>query len=287
MKLLISFLILLAAGANQFLASAESSEPSLRPAGVAEKTGYQPGDSVVTIPAWVRALPDFCFAGIEGLRRVEFEEGSRCVSIGGHAFAECPDLREIALPAGLKQLGEGCFRECCSLESLAIPEGVWVIPKEMALRCVSLREATIPPTVSDIKDSAFNGCVALRDIPLPAALRHIGANAFSDCASLQEVEVPDGVSQLESYAFSGCSHLRRAKLPDSFEALGELIFSGCTSLGEIIAPAAAPPSFECESFLFDPDDEAAYGRCTLRVPARSEASYRRSHGWDLFRNIKQ
>lgn len=258
----------------------------LRPDGTAEKLGYHRGDTAIVIPAWVRALPDFCFAGCDSLRYVTFESGSRCVSLGVGLFAECTDLRQIELPVSLRTIGEGAFRECRSLRSLSIPEGVWQIPKEMCLRCPALETVSLPASLREIRDAAFCGDSSLREISFPPKLNRIGANAFSDCRSLTEVNIPSAVKKLESYAFSGCTALRKATLPDNFEALGELIFSGCTSLREITEPTRVPPSFECESYLFDPTETEAYARCTLRVPADRRSAYADAHAWHLFKKIK-
>ena len=127
------------------LTSHNAAAHGLRPAGEAEKLGYSPGDTVLVIPASVRSLPPFCFAGCDDLVRVTFADGSQCSEIGEFCFAECTALRRITLPPSLRVMGEGMLRECRALENLTVPSGVPALPKELCLRCSSLENISMPP----------------------------------------------------------------------------------------------------------------------------------------------
>ncbi len=283
MRLLLA--ILLSASALLAPVSAKAASAELRPFGVAESLGYEPGDSLLVIAADVESLPDYAFAGCRGLRRVVFEAGSRCTAIGECAFAEARDLQEISLPESLVSIGEGAFRECASLQLLALPQGVTIVPKEMCLRCESLEEIDFTAALTEIGSFAFTGCAELRRLVLPSLLRSIGSNAFGGCRRIKEVIVPDNVRQLESYIFAGCEALEWAVLPGRHDLLGELIFADTPSLREITINSTIPPEFDCDSSLFEPGDTAAWQRCTLRVPAASIPAYTEAPGWQLFHHI--
>lgn len=258
----------------------------LRPDGVAENLGYTPGDTLMIIPAYVKEVPDHCFAGCPALRRVEFEPGSRCRSIGEYAFAECSRLEEISLPSGIAAIGEGAFRECRSLRRLSLPDGMREVERELCLRCVALSEVSFPQHLAKIGAMAFAGCDSLESVRFPASLTVIGNNAFSGCRSIEEVVLPTALRQLESYAFEGCRSLRRLVLPAAGNELGELIVADCPKLTEIEARSEVPPAFECGSSLFELDDTAASLRCTLIVPQGAEAAYRMAPGWKLLSKIR-
>lgn len=268
-----------------FAAVGSQASAELRCAGIAERLGWESGDSAVVIPANVRKLPDFAFAGVEGLRRVEFPADSRCEIIGDFAFAECPDLEEVILPPTMVKLGEGIFRNCRNLKKINIPQRMWAIPKECFNGCESLEEIDLSPITLELGAFSFCGCTSLRGITFPGELKRVGNNAFSRCIKLEEVELPESVTLLDSYAFSDCISLRRVVLPANRERLGELIFSGCESLQEIVEGADVPPSFECGSYLFDPGD-AAYERCRLLVDCKSQKSYGLHHCWKDFKRIE-
>ncbi|MDE6804699.1 MAG: leucine-rich repeat domain-containing protein, partial [Muribaculaceae bacterium] len=69
-------------------------------------------DSVLHVPASVRSLPDFAYAGRDDIAEVRFEAGSKLTKIGDYAFWQCGSLRRVEFPASVTQLGEGCLKEC-------------------------------------------------------------------------------------------------------------------------------------------------------------------------------
>ena len=79
-------------------------------------------------------------------------------------FSGCASLAEIALPDGLKALGEKVFSGCAALKSVKIPAEVTVIPTEAFSGCSSLESITIPKSVSHINEHAFDGCTALKKV---------------------------------------------------------------------------------------------------------------------------
>ena len=268
------------------LTAIQAPAQDLRRPATAESYGWHPGDTLIVIPARVVQVPPFTFAGMKGLRHVRFAEGSHCVKICQHAFAYCEDLETITLPKDFTTFEEGCFRDCYKLRELDIPPGVWELPRSFAQNCESLRRVSLPKWLRNIRAHAFAGCTLLEDITIPPDLREVSNNAFSGCASIRELHFPASVTLIDSYAFSDCTSLERLTLPANMKPLGELIVSGCRNLREISELSRRPPSIECESFLFDPDDAEAYTRCTLRVDPASLELYRRFHAWNLFRNIE-
>lgn len=199
------------------------------------------------------------FADRVDVEEIYFEDGSGILEIPDYAFLGCTSLRKVRLPEGLKIIGFQAFSECSSLEYV-----------------------NFPISLEDIGSNSFTYCEKLRDPRFPEGLVHIGHNAFSFCNSLEEVFLPDSLQEIESYAFSDCKSLRKVRFPANGKMLGELILNCCPSVVEIIEPSPIPPTFDCDSFIFDPQDTAAYHRCILTVPSSSIPSYRQSPSWSLF-----
>jgi len=244
-------------------------------------------DSVLTVGKGVTRIPEYAYKDRDDIREIRFEEGpSSLREIGEYAFLGCASLKRVELPAGAKKLGTGCFRECVSLKELDIPAGTVTLPSEAFYGCTSLERVSLPASLQTIGSRAFIYCDALKEISFPERLKNIGSNAFSFCKRLEEVMIPRTVTELESYAFSSCSSLKKAMLPSNGSLLGELIFSGCEALTEIVEASPVVPKFDCASFLFDPDDEAAYRRVVLMVSPGKVAAYRSAPGWRLFQNIE-
>lgn len=189
-----------------------------------------------------------------------FSSDCGVTEIPEYAFLGCTNLKKVVLPAGMKKIGFQAFCECSSLEEINFPE-----------------------SLEDIGSNAFAYCKSLRDPVFPSGLKHIGHNAFSFCGSLVDIFLPDSIEELESYAFSDCANLRSVRLPGNDRLLGELMMNCCPKLTEVIEPSPIVPKFDCESYIFDPDDTAAYSRCTLVVPNGSVEAYRSSPSWSLFK----
>lgn len=247
--------------------------------------GYTAGNTVATVPASVKSIPEMAFADCSSLKEIRFAPGARVASIGANAFLGCKALERIALPSSVLTLGEGCFRECAALKKLVIPAGVKKLPRFMCEWDEALEEVILPAGLKDIGSHAFAYCSSLKKISIPSGVTHIGSNVFSFCTSLREMEIPDSVKELESYAFSECTSLERVKLPANPSMLGELIFSGCRSLELIREPSTVPPTFDCNSFLFEPDEAWLYDECSLEVPVGSVNAYREAHGWNLIKKF--
>lgn len=242
-------------------------------------------DSILTIDSNIKSIPDYTYKDRTDIKEVRFSAFSKLQEIGDYAFLGCANLKKITLPETLLKLGEGAFRECYALDSLVIPKGVKTLPKALCMWDRNLKSVALPNRLADIGSHAFAYCESLSEIEIPSAVVHIGSNVFSGCSNLKEIELPANLKELESYAFSDCKSLVRAKLPANSNMLGELIFSGCINLRELIAPSKIPPTFDCNSFIFEPDEIELYDHCRLVVPKKNEDAYRSALGWNLFKNF--
>ncbi|MDE5813945.1 MAG: leucine-rich repeat domain-containing protein [Muribaculaceae bacterium] len=196
------------------------------------------------------------------IEEVVIAEGQGITEIPDYAFLGCTSLKKVRLPKGLRKIGFQAFSECSALE-----------------------EINLPSSLEDIGSNSFTYCSSLDGLTFPDCLKHIGHNAFSFCDSLKEAILPDSLEEIESYAFSDCESLRKVRLPANDRLLGELMMNCCPRLEEIEAPSVKAPKFDCESFIFDPEDVEAYERCILKVPENGKDSYIVSRSWQMFNKI--
>lgn len=258
----------------------------LRPPGMAEKLGYHEGDSTILIPAWVRELPAYCFAGCKGLRSVRFESDSRLGKISEYAFTECEDLEEFDMPRGVLYISEGAFRGCRKLRTIELPERIQRITRETFAYCRDLNGIKLPAGIREIGALAFIDCRSLELSEIPRGVAKIGNNAFCRCFSIREMKLPATCKDLGSYAFADCTSLTSVELPANEAMLGELIFSGCNKLRLIREGSLVPPIIECNSTLFEPSDKAAWRECVVIVPPGRLQSYKDSPFWNTFKKLK-
>ena len=152
--------------------------------------------------------------------------------------------------------------------------------------CGRLREINLPAGLDDIASQAFAYDSLLRTVSIPESVRHIGSNAFAFCRKLTTVTLPGRLKEIESYAFCECSELEEITFPANSNMLGEMILWGCRKMRNVIVPSVTPPTFDCNSQLFDLEEDFIYDRCTLTVPVGSERRYAAAPGWSLFRHIQ-
>lgn len=256
-----------------------SSAADMRRGNFPESLGWQQGDTLLVIPASVKAIPAFGCADMTDLREVRIEPGSKLTKIGEYAFMGCSALHIINLPSGLGDMQQDAFMDCTGLESISLPNSLTSLPAEAFRGCTSLRSVRFPSRLASIGKEAFIYCESLESIDLPKSLKKIGDNAFSGCNALKEVSIPDGVTSLGCYAFSHCEGLERFRLPRNSAQLGEQILSGCSAIRHIEAPNPTPPAFECDSYLLDPRDPEDGPYPGLTVSVGSRATYVRAPHW--------
>lgn len=193
----------------------------------------------------------------------------------------------IVVPEGVEAVPDYAFYEFGEVRSVVLPESVTVIGKSAFAWCESLQEVVLPSGLLDIGAHAFAYCAMLKGVELPPVLTHIGNNAFSRCTSLERISIPDSVTELESYAFSDCFSLSEIVMPANNSLLGELIFSGCCQLTRLVESSPVPPTFDCESYIFEPDERECYERCVLVVPEESYDAYASNPSWGRFMRIEK
>lgn len=87
------------------------------PALAEDADGQSSGNpATYTIPARVKRIEDYAFAGDTSLERVKIPDG--VTEIGDYAFSGCTNLQEIELPDGLTKIGNHAFDGCTALVRL-------------------------------------------------------------------------------------------------------------------------------------------------------------------------
>jgi hypothetical protein len=221
------------------------------------------GLETVALPDNVTSLGDEAFEGCPVLRRVEI--GAGVASMGTGVFSDCGVLQEIevapgnpkyaseggvlftkdkrtlvqypsgregayAVPAGVRNIGNGAFEECRFLTGVELGAGVTNIG-ENAFAFSGITAVALPQGLKSIGSGAFSS-TGLEAVEIPDGVARIGGWAFSSC-SLAEVVVPDGVTSFGPEMFYGCGSLVSATLGKGVKKIGDHMFSGCTNLASV------------------------------------------------------
>ena len=176
-------------------------------------------------------IPEEYFKNIELPDRVAIPNGIK--KIGESAFFGCKSLKNVIIPTSVTSIGSFAFSGCSSLTSIIIPDSVTSIEGYAFSDCSSLTSIVIPDSVTSIEKGAFFGCTFLTSVTMGNGVTSIGDNAFFDCYYLKSITIGNGVTSIGEYAFSDCTSLTSIVLPDSVTSIGGSAFTRCKSLKKI------------------------------------------------------
>ena len=183
-------------------------------------------------------------------------------------LSECPELREVIIQTGTKEIGRYGFWRDIKLKSITIPDTLKKIGSHSFEGCTQLTEVHISSLKAWL-DTEFEGeysnpCSCDRaymgfgvdyakraedaylfiegkklegTVVIPEGINKIGNYAFSGCAGISHIIIPNGVKAIGEYAFSGCKNLKEVTISDGIETIGKCAFAGCKNLKEITVPA--------------------------------------------------
>ena len=135
------------------------------------------------------------------------------------ALYGCQSLRQIDIPANVKELGRNVFPSHSLMEIHVSPnnpnfcdiEGVLFTKDGKSLICYpGFKIGTayqIPDGVGTIKSSAFNCAIHLQHVGIPKGIKNIPYDAFGGCRYLVSIDLPSSLETIDSSAFWGCESL--------------------------------------------------------------------------------
>lgn len=147
------------------------------------------------------------------------EDGGAITRIGNYLLGSFENLKDVKLPNGLLEIGEGAFFDCNNLMNIDLPEKVRLVERSAfsntgisainwhknatsipdgAFVYTNLKEFTVPEGVTEINLQAFYGCTDLIKISIPRSVTYIGSDVFANCRNLTIYGFRD--SAAEAYA---------------------------------------------------------------------------------------
>ena len=163
--------------------------------------------------------------GPYGIKRVK--AGAAIVKVDQSAYDEngrvvlpsvVGERRDVVIPEGVLEIGDGAFDGCTALTNVELPEGVVRIGRY-----------------------AFDGATSLTNIRIPASVREIGLDAFARSAVAVDVDRYNDWYSSESGVlfdkwkstlinFPTISAIREYAIPKTVREIDECAFEGASSL---------------------------------------------------------
>ncbi len=164
-------------------------------------------------------------------------ETMRSLQTEGDVLVKCKDgSTSLAIPSGVRIIGNNAFKNCESLEKIDFGQEVAQINKEAFRGCKSLKSVYLPSNIKKVGESAFRDCVSLKSLTVVGDGLEISERCFENCASLKNIELENSITELYSGVFNSCKSLETIKLPEKLTILGESAFADCAQLKEIVIP---------------------------------------------------
>lgn len=195
------------------------------------------------------------------------------VKVIGKAGFYCSGLVEVDIPNGVEKIGRSAFYQCLRLREVTIPASV----KEMegdpfygsrALAAINVDPQN--PSYLSIDGVLFDkDCSVLLHYPVgnprdsytvPDGVTTIGRGSFADDQTSLEVIFPNSVTTIENNAFRGCEKMKSITLPAELSFLGDFAFLYCFGLTDITF-MGPPPEFDCGADgdqFYSVDDATVY-----------------------------
>ena len=152
----------------------------------------------VTLPAGLTGIGEYAFYGCSGLTGLALPAGVS--AIGRQAFFGCTgltrvDITDLAAWCAIDFISvvnpliyaQHLYLNGTEITDLAVPYGVKRIGNAAFYYCQGLTGVTIPAGVETIGSSAFEGCVDLTGVTIPKSMKRIEAGAFWHCNLIQDV----------------------------------------------------------------------------------------------------
>lgn len=192
----------------------------------------------INVPSTVTQLGDGVFADCTSLTDAKIY--APLTAIPARTFSGDTNLKEVLLPQTATELGNSAFINCTSLASLAIPSGVKQIgDKAFYNSGLTSIDLTANKGLTSIGDYAFAMCTSLTKATLPNTGLTLGQGLFFDDSSLRTVTLPESTTEIPSFTFKGTSSISSSTaIPAAVVKIGDYALMGWDRVDEFLLPSS-------------------------------------------------
>ena len=116
-----------------------------------------------------------------------FTFGDQVEIIPNYLCYSMKQLDTVALPQGLKTIGNYAFAYCSTLKGVEIPVSVTLVAKNSFSYCTALKNFAFPKGITTVATEVLYGCTALEEVVIPASVTTINQDAFYNCSKLMAI----------------------------------------------------------------------------------------------------
>lgn len=188
---------------------------------IGEDALYWSDFKAITLPESIDSIKKAAFRGSENLQSIALPKGVKY--IGDYAFGSVP-LAEITLPEELEYLGNSAFFTASKLKSVKFGNKLKAIGTSVFYKC-PIESVVLPESLDSVADKVFLNCDKLSSVTLSPKTRYLGDGVFNGCKSLSSINLPATLKHIGEECFLQCTFLTKIDLPASLEELGAAAFA--------------------------------------------------------------
>lgn len=206
--------------------------------------------SSFAIPTSVNKVGTLAFSGSVALTSVTLHDGIKVIE--DYGFARCDELKTIAIPSGVAEIGNAPFHDCLSLATIEVsPENINYTSHDGVLYDKS--QVTLIQYPAGKQDTSYS--------------------------------IPKSVQNIKEFGLFNNQFIERVELPNGLSYIGDLTFGFDKGLSEITVQMTDPSKITLGLMVFFRGFGAV--PCKLLVPKGTKELYQQSEQWQDFSEIEE
>lgn len=185
--------------------------------------------TVINVNKNIETIGDYAFAEMSALSSVNFEEGSKPLTLGKGILRNSA-ISSVTLPSRIESISEEMFAYS-ALTSVHVSKTVKTVGKNAFIGCNALVELVFEEDsmLENIEESAFEN-IAAATVTLPKTVKTIGVRAFAKSTTTEIIfEEGSVLTSIGESAFIA-SKLKTITLPSTVTTIGKAAFKEAKSL---------------------------------------------------------
>lgn len=203
----------------------------------------------ISIPDSVTEIGDLCFRGCSEMKSIRLPQK---ITRLGYIISSCKKLKELDIPASVKQLSMENIVWSESLEHVYFHDGLKEITGVGPCFCSRghIKEIRFPKTLHRLPGGMFHYSPDIKKFDIDSENPYMtvvdGALYSKDMRKLIAVPdchrkaftIPEGVEEIGIFAFMNFPYIESITLPSTLKRVGHRVFDGCKALKTFCIPAS-------------------------------------------------
>ena len=183
------------------------------------------GASVDQVPYTIQEA-EFIDSGVCDIPETFERDGIqyRIVAIEAGAYKDNQEITSLVVPDSVQCIRDEAFANCTNLKQIALNEHLQELGQLVFVNCTSIEEIVIPDHVPTLY-GCFSGCTNLRDVTLPNQIL-FDTTTFEDCDHIEVIHYLGTQQEWENMSVGAPAPIMETTVDRIFDSSVTVIFEG-------------------------------------------------------------